>query len=124
MTDRDASALQSQLDAMRMARAEDAKTCARLTARVKELEAEVSLVRGYLQEYQDTGRIAWNERPLAEGTRDEKAARCATCKVPCAVTSQHGMCAACDLERRCACPPAAPPYASTGTRCWQCGGRM
>jgi hypothetical protein len=62
--------------------------------------------------------------PLAEGTRDEKAARCAGCGVPCAVTSSHGMCVACELERRCVCPPVAPQYAPTGTRCWQCGGRM
>jgi hypothetical protein len=85
MTGRDASALQCQLDAMRLARAEDAKTCARLTARVKELEAEVARWRA-----NNRADVAI---ALAEGTRDEKAARCAGCLVP--VEGGVIVCAAC-----------------------------
>jgi hypothetical protein len=62
----------------------------------------------------------WMEASLP---RDEMAARCGACKVPCAVTSQYGMCGMCEEQRKCKCPPVATQYASTGPRCWQCGGR-
>jgi hypothetical protein len=140
-------------DAMRLARAEDHRSCARLTARVKELEAEVASLRRH-----DGGRVtvrgayscadehAWvqgndpifqvcNRCPaervmplakveqLAEGTRDEKAARCGACKVPCAVTSQHGLCGMCESERRCRCPPGVfMPTSLASRRCATCGG--
>jgi hypothetical protein len=87
MTDRDASALQSQLDAMRLARAEDHKTCARLTARVKELEAEVDSLKHagdhwIAEAAGQADAVMRAHGMLAEGTRDEKAERCDDCGVP------------------------------------------
>jgi hypothetical protein len=107
MTDRDASALQCQLDAMRLARAEDAKTCARLTARVKELEAEVERthpplpVKGCSCGGCDLIRRAReDEQPkLAEGTRDEKVNRCDVCAVPVSNLAAR-RCDACDRGYR------------------------
>jgi hypothetical protein len=56
MTDRDATELKLQLDAMRAARAEDARTCARLTARVKDLEVQV----GDLERWKDAAEMMTN----------------------------------------------------------------
>jgi hypothetical protein len=87
MTDMAAADLRLQLDAMRAARAEDAKACARLTARVKELEAEVASL-AHARDYwvAKAGELAEATMAahgmLAEGTRDETAARCAGCEVP------------------------------------------
>jgi hypothetical protein len=99
MTDRDATELKIQLDAMRMARAEDAKTCARLTARVKELEAEVASLRHARDHWlakagEQADAVMRAHAMLAEGTRDEKAARCAGCLVP--VQEGAILCAGCE----------------------------
>ena len=147
MTDPRNDCLAMQLQAMRAARDEDAKTCARLTARVKELERRESAVRdilltvhaSHLAPHGALGKIAsvvgfdpdtWSryrssqEAPiLAEGTRDETATRCQLCKVPCAVTSQHGLCGMCEEQRKCRCPPGVFMPTSLGSRrCSTCGG--
>ena len=107
MTDKAAADLKVALDAMRLARAEDHKACARLTARVKELEKAADLVRdilctvhpSHLAPHGALGRIAeavsfdpaayeryrsgyGGAREFAEGTRDEKSERCDDCGVP------------------------------------------
>jgi hypothetical protein len=92
-------------DAMSMARAEDHRSCARLTARVKELEAEVARWRTETRApplpiagctchaCEVLRRHQMEARRFAEGTRDEKAARCAGCLVP--VDDGLIVCAAC-----------------------------
>jgi hypothetical protein len=106
MTDRDATQLRIELDAMRMARAEDHRSCARLTARVKELEAEVASLKhakdwwmGKTAECADavlragkpsdgermealTALLEADKAKLAEGTRDETVRRCTRCNCP------------------------------------------
>lgn len=105
-----ATQLATELDAMRRARAEDEKTCARLTARVKELEAEVAKLRSFSSgkvtvrgSYSCAGEHTWvqgndpefqgcNRCPaerttplaqIAEGTRNEVAEhRCPRCFTP------------------------------------------
>jgi hypothetical protein len=94
-------------DGMKLARAEDHRACARLTARVKELEAEVARthpplpVKGCACSGCDLIRRAReDEGPvLAEGTRYEKAARCdcrCGCRVP--VNRAQRICAKCEKE--------------------------
>jgi hypothetical protein len=96
MTDKAAADLKIALDAMRMARAEDAKLCARLTARVAELEEEVA----QLGRDRDALDPFASERAakLAEGTRDETAARCSCCRVPAAAYDHLGRCGMCASE--------------------------
>lgn len=80
MTDKAAADLKVALDAMRLARAEDAKLCARLAARVKELEAEFERLRSALTFDQELA--LGYAGSIADGTRDKTAARCKRCRVP------------------------------------------
>jgi hypothetical protein len=143
MTDKAAADLRIQLDAMRMARAEDAKTCARLTARVKELEAEVAQAKSDLDVHRwaihDSGILDGDNvslkrlmvealrrkgyefssgyTGLADGTRDEKAARCWVCSVP--IPNGANRCA---LHVRVnSCPPGGDLKECNVAACWKHG---
>ncbi len=104
MTDRDATQLKIELDAMRLARAEDAKTCARLTARVKELEVEAASLKHARDHWiaeagEQSDAVMRAHRMLAEGTRDEKVNRCDVCAVPVSNLAAR-RCDACDRGYR------------------------
>lgn len=103
MTDRSAAELKSQLDAMRLVRAEDHRACARLAARAKELEAEVASLanaRDYwmAKAGEQAGAVMRAHGMLAEGTRDGKARRCQRCYVP--IGDSDTWCAGCDGRGR------------------------
>jgi len=95
MTAKSASDLAIEIDAMRLAREQDHKECARLTARAKELETILRDGHSVTRHVDTHGICAWrrhvervvgqvrDEAPrLADGTRDEEAMRCILCRTP------------------------------------------
>jgi hypothetical protein len=102
MTDRTAADLLTSLEAMRLVRAEDHRACARLAARVKELEAEVASLANARDHWMaKAGELAEATMSahgmLAEGTREEKVNRCDVCAVPVSSIAAR-RCGACDRK--------------------------
>ena len=96
MTDKAAAGLKVELDAMRLARAEDAKLCARLEARVKQLEGEVASLKHSRDHWlaeagEQADAVMRAHGMLAEGTRYETTERCDDCGVPMPGPRRRGL---------------------------------